>query len=315
MIRRRTLLSALSAVTIAPACALGQSLTIRMGTATEGSGFYAYSVALVDALKAVDPIFEIRTVPTKGSTENARGLQSGDFDMGLVGGEAMHEWLADHRNAPPLNIVSAIQSAPGMFCVRADSRYRSIAELKGRPIVWGPRGAGSAVQARYVMDGMGLDMDRDFEAIYPENFTDGPALVLESRAAAIWGIGLRWPGFVEIAGRPLGARFVVPNADEIARIRGKYPFLEKLTVPAGLYPGQYDPLDTVGAWSFILARPGLDDSVGHRMAVALSKVERTVVFTRQLAQTTARNTLAAIKSVDELQPGVLRYYREIKLVK
>ncbi len=51
------------------------------------------------------------------------------------------------------------------------------------------------------------------------------------------------------------------------------------------------------------------------MAVALYKVERSGGLTRQLAQTTARNTLVAIKSVDELQPGVLRYYREIKLVK
>jgi TRAP-type uncharacterized transport system substrate-binding protein len=58
MIRRRTLLSALPAVTIAPASAVGQSLTIRMGTAIEGSGFYAYGVALIDALKAVDPILE-----------------------------------------------------------------------------------------------------------------------------------------------------------------------------------------------------------------------------------------------------------------
>jgi TRAP transporter TAXI family solute receptor len=315
MIRRRTLLSALPFVTIASASALGQQLAIRMGTATEGSGFYAYSVALIDALKAVDPIFEIKAEQTKGSTENARGLQTGDFDMGLVGGEAMHEWLSANRNAPPLKIVSAVQSAPGMFCVRADTRYRSIPDLKGRPVVWGPRGSGSAVQARYVMDGMGLDMDRDFQAIYPENFTDGPYMVLESRASAIWGTGLRWPGFVEIAGRPLGARFIVPNAEQIARIRDRYPFLDKLTVRAGLYPGQYDPLDTVGAWSFILARPDLDDSAGYRMAVALYKVERTGVLTRQLAQTTARNTLVAIKSVDDLQPGVLRYYREIKLVK
>jgi TRAP transporter TAXI family solute receptor len=315
MIRRRTLLSALPAVMVAPASALGQSLTIRMGTAIEGSGFHAYSVALIDALKAVAPILDIKAEQTKGSTENAQGVQTGDFDMGLVGGEALHEWLSSHRNAPPLKIVSAVQSAPGMFCVRADSRYRSIIGLKGRPVIWGPHGAGGAVQARYVMDGMDLDMDRDFEAIYPANFTDGPYMVLESRAAAIWGIGLRWPGFVEIASRPIGAHFIVPTAEEIARIRGKYPFLEKLTVPAGLYPGQYDPLDTVGAWSFIVARPDLDDSVGYRMAVALNKVERAGLPTTLLAQTTARNTLVALKSVDDLQPGVLRYYREIKLVK
>ena len=315
MIRRRTLLHALPAVTIAPASVLGQSSTMRMATATEGSGFYAYSVALIDALKAVDPVFEIKAERTKGSTENARGLQAGDFDVGLVAGEVMHEWLGANRDVPPLKVVSAINSAPGMFCVRADSRYRSIAELKGRPVVWGPRGAGSAVQARYVMEGMGLDMDRDFESIYPENFIDGPNMVLECRAAAIWGIGLRWPGFVEIANRPFGARFIAPNADEIARIHGKYPFLEKLTVPASLYPGQYEPLDTVGAWSFILARPHLDEAIGYRMAVALYKVERSGALTRQLSQTTVRNTLVAIKSIDDLQPGVLRYYRAIGLVK
>lgn len=313
--RRRILLSALPAVFFAPAAASGDALPIRMGTAVEGSGFYAYGVALLDTLKAVDPILEIKAEQTKGSTENAQGLQAGNFDMGLVAGEVRHEWLATHPGAAPLKIVSAVQSAPGMFCVRADSRFRSIADLQGRRIVWGPRGSGGAVQARYVMDGLGLDLDRDFEAIYPDNFTDGPSMVLEGRASAIWGIGLRWPGFVEIASRPIGARFVVPSAEEIVRIRGKYPFLEKLTVPASLYPGQYDALNTVGAWSFILARPDLDDGTGYRMAVALNRMERAGVLTKQLAQTTARDTLSAIRSVDDLQPGVLRFYREIKLVK
>jgi TRAP transporter TAXI family solute receptor len=171
------------------------------------------------------------------------------------------------------------------------------------------------VQARYVMDGIGLDMDRDFQAIYPDNFVDGPYMVLESRAAAIWGSGLRWPGFIEIASRPLGARFIAPTAEEIARIRGKYPFLATLTVRAGLYPGQYDPITTVGAWSYILARPGLDESISHRLVASLYKAERVGVLTKQVAQTTARNTLAAIRSVEELNPGVLRFYREMKLVK
>lgn len=314
MILRRTLLAVLPAATIAPVSALGQSLPIRIGTAPEGAGFYAYGVALLDALKAVDPILEIKREQTKGSTENARRLQAGDLDLGLVAGEVMHEWFSAHRNAPPLKVVSAMHSTPGMFCVRADSRNRSIADLRGRPIVWGPRGSGSAVQARYVMDGMDLDMDRDFQPIYPENFTDGPYMVLESRAAAIWGSGLRFPGFAEIASRPIGAHFIVPGAKDIASIRGKYPFLVEFTVPARLYPGLYDPLTTVGAWSFILARPDLEESVGYRLAGALFKVERSGVLSRQLAQTTARNTLLAIRSTAELQPGVLRYFRQIKLV-
>lgn len=302
-------------MTIAPASAFGQALSIKLGTSTGGGGFSPYSVALIDTLKAVDPILEVTTLQTKGSTENAQLLQAGDIDMGLVSGEVMYEWVAANPGVPRLKVISVMYSTPGLFCVRADSRFHRIADLKGRPVVWSPRGTGSAVQARYVMDGMGLDMDRDFQPIYPDSFVDGPYMVLEGRAAALWGSGLRWPGFVEMASRPLGARFVAPDADEIARIRAKYPFLAALTVPGGLYPGQYDPINTVGSWSFILARPELDDSVAHRIAASLYKAERTGALTKQLAQTTARNTLVAIKSVDELQPGVLRYYREIKLVK
>ncbi len=313
--RRRTLLASLPAATLAPAAAQAQTVSVRLGSSTEGGGFHPYSVALIDALKAVDPLLEIKLQATKGSTENVQLLQVGDIDMGLVDGEVWHDWRRANPAASRLGVISAMYSAPGMFCVRADSRYRTIADLKGRPVVWSPRGTGSAVQARYVMDGMGLDMDRDFQAVYPESFADGPYMVIESRAAAIWGSGLRWPGFIEIASRPLGARFLVPNADEIARIRAKYPFIVELTVPGGLYPGQYNPIVTVGAWSFILSRPDLDESIAYRMAAALYKADRVGTLSKQVAQTTARNTLAAIKSVDELNPGVLRFYREKKLVK
>jgi TRAP transporter TAXI family solute receptor len=202
-------------------------------------------------------------------------------------------------------------STPGMFVVRADSRYHSITQLKGRPVVWNTPGSGFAVQARYVMDGLGLDMDKDFEPIYLEQLVDGPPMVIDGRAAALWGGGLRWPGFVTVATSPRGARFVVPTAEEVARIRTKYGFMAPLTVPAGLYPGQYDPIDTIGTWSFIMARADLDDAIGRRLAMDLAKAERTGQLTKHLAQTTTKNTLAAIPNPAVLQPGVAKYYREI----
>jgi uncharacterized protein len=299
---------------LAPAVGLAQAMALRLGAATEGGGFAAYGGALLDALKSVDSILDIKIVQTQGSTENVERLQSGDIDIGLVGGEVMYEWLAQHPELPKLKVISVIYSTPGMFAVRPDSRFHRILDLKGRPVVWSPRGTGSAVQARYVMEGLGLDLDRDFEAIYPERFADGPPLVIERRAAALWGSGYRWPGFVELANQPGGVRFVVPTADEIVRIQEKYPFLVRLTVPAWLYPGQYDPVVTVGAWSFILARPDLDDAVGYRLARSLFRAERAAMSSKHTVQTTARNTLAVVGSPDDLQPGVLRYYREAKLL-
>ncbi|MFI5002898.1 MAG: TAXI family TRAP transporter solute-binding subunit [Reyranellales bacterium] len=312
---RRALLAAMPAVALAGASASAAQMKILLGTAMEGGGVAAYGAALIDALKSVDPTAEIRSVTTGGILGNVSMLEAGDLDIALVFGEVAHDLFAGIGRPPTkLKVVSVMYSTPGMFVVRADSRYRRIGDLRGRPVVWNGRNGGLAVQARYVMDGLGLDIDKDFQPIYTERLSDGPPMVIEGRAAALWGGGLRWPGFVEVASSSRGARFVVPNAAEIEQIRAKYAFLMRLVVPGGLYPGQYDPIVTVGSWSFVLARADLDEAEGYRLAKALYRIERGGAFSRQLTQTTAKNTLAAIPSPDVLQPGVLKFYKEKELL-
>ncbi|MBS0537297.1 MAG: immunogenic protein precursor, partial [Proteobacteria bacterium] len=65
---------------------------------------------------------------------------------------------------------------------------------------------------------------------------------------------------------------------------------------------------SVGSWSFVMARPGLDEAVALRVAKALHAVEASP--SRQLAETTAKNTLTAIGDQDLLHPGVRTYYRQ-----
>ena len=126
---------------------------------------------------------------------------------------------------------------------------------------------------------------------------------------------MRWPGFVAVANNTRGARFVVPTAAEIERIHAKYSFLTKLTVPAGQYQGQYDPIATIGSWGFVMARADLEDSIGHRLASSLYKIERAGTLSKLLAESTARNTLATLVGPEMLPPGVARFYKEAELLK
>ena len=194
--------------------------------------------------------------------------------------------------------------------VRADSRFRSITDLKGARVVWNEKGSGIATQASYLMSGLGLDMDRDFEALYPESRMDGAKMVIDGRAAALWGAGLRWPGFIELANGYVGARFVVPSAGEIKTVLAKHPFLREMSVPAGLYRGQANALKTVGTWSYLLARDGLDDDIGYRLANDLYRIEKAGTLSRLLVESTVQNTLASLPGTDMLQPGVMRFYKE-----
>lgn len=170
--------------------------------------------------------------------------------------------------------------------------------------------------ARYVLDGIGLDQDRDFQAVYLDRAGDGPAMVLDGRVAALWGGGTGWPGFAAVASDPAGARFIAPNANEATRIRAKHGFLKPLMIAAGTYPGQSEAIASVGSWSFVLARPSLDDDIAYRLARALHRGE--AALGQRLAQareTTAANTAEAAPRRELIHPGVLRYLREAGIVK
>ena len=123
--------------------------------------------------------------------------------------------------------------------------------------------------ACYVLDGLGLDPERDFQAVYLVRAGDGPVMVQDGRVAALWGGGVGWPGFTAVAKAPGGARFIVPDADGLRKIQAKHPFLKPLTVPAGSYPGQDAPIQSLGSWSIIMARPGLTDEAAYRVSMAL----------------------------------------------
>lgn len=318
MVGRRKLLSSLAAAALLPSRASAQqSASVRIGATTlDGGGYALYASALLEALKFVDPLLQLVVVPTNGTADNAAMLATGDIDIGLVTGAVTHELLtANVPDDEQVKVVSVMYSSPGLFGVRADSRFRRLADLRGRPIVWSVKGSGVMVQARYIIEGLGLDMERDFEPIYPKKFTDAAPLVVDGRAAALWGTGARWPAFVELANTPVGARFVAPDQGEIRRICEKFDFMARMTVPAALYVGQYDPIETVGTWSYILARGSLPNAIGFRLAASLSKAEHMGAMTKQLVQTTAKNTLGAVPSRDVLQPGVLEYYQKKGLVR
>jgi hypothetical protein len=161
-----------------------------------------------------------------------------------------------------------------------------------------------------------LKQDEDFKSVYLDHAGDGPAMVLDGRVAALWGAGIGWPGFTALASSPGGARFIAPDAQEIARIRAKHSFLKPLTVPAGSYPHQDAPINSLGSWSFVLVRDNLPDDVAYHLARSLHGAEGALCQKLpQACETTAANTVAAAPDVALIHPGVLRYFREIGVVK
>ncbi len=294
-----------------------QKTTISLGTATPGGGFPLYGNAFAEVMNDADKTLAIEPRNTKGSNENIPLLEAGQLDLALVAGEPSYEaFMGIGRPRTRLKILTAMYSSPGMFVVRADSPYKTIRDLVDKPVAFGAKGSGLPILSRYVLDGLGLKQDDDFQSIYLDRAADGPTMVLDGRVAALWGAGIGWPGFAAMAASPGGARFIAPDAGEIARIRAKHTFLKPLTVPAGSYPNQNAPIDALGSWSFVLARENLPDDVAYRLARSLHGAESTLCKKLpQACETTAANTIAAAPGPELIHPGVLKYFREIGVAK
>src|SRR5258706_2029374 len=144
-----------------------EPITLTLGTATPGGGFPVYGAAFVESVHEADPLITIEARNTKGSAENIPLLEQGALDIALVQGEAAYEALAGINRAGPTNIriLWAMYSSPGMFVVRADSPYRTIEDLRGKPVAWGAKGSGLVLLGGYVVDALGMDRDRDFQAV------------------------------------------------------------------------------------------------------------------------------------------------------
>jgi TRAP transporter TAXI family solute receptor len=283
-------------------------ITLILGTATPGGGFPVFGAAYAEMLNAQEPRLRIETRNTKGSTENVPLLEAGKLDLGLVAGELASAALA--KPGTELRIVAAMYSSPGVFMVRADSPVRAIADLKGRNVVLGTQGSGITVLGRTVVQALELPI----REITLEKAADGPPMLLDGRADALWGAGVGWPAFTALA--KSGARFVGPSADEVKRILARQPALQAVTLPAKSYPGQDAPIPSVGSWSYVFARPGLTEEQGYLLARALHRAEGPMASRLdQARETTAANTVAAAPRADLIHPGALKYFREAGIAK
>ena len=222
-----------------------------LGTATPGGGFPVYGTAYSSVLNETDATLSIEPKNTKGSTENVPLLEAGRIDIGQVTGEVTYEAISGIGRPPAnLKIVNAMYSNSGMFVVKqGQSVHGRSPTSRASPSPGARAGSGFVVLARYVFDGLGLDLNRDFQAVYLEKAGDGPAMVLDGRVAALWGGGIGWPGFVAVSKCPAGARFIAPDDAERKRILAKHSFIKPITLPAGSYPGQDTAVQTLGSWS------------------------------------------------------------------
>lgn len=208
----------------------------------------------------------VRTVPlvTRGGDDNVRLLREGKAALALAQGDAAleaYEGTGNFAGDGPYRTLRAIGSLypePVHVLVRADSRFRSIGDLRGRRVAIGVDGSASRATALRVLVAHALGPP----AVVPLDLAlaDGLVALRDGHADAVVQVIGVPADSVRAALAEVPLRLLPLSEDAVADLvranLGYVPY----TVPRGAYPTQPTEVRTVATAALLLAGGGLSDT-------------------------------------------------------
>jgi hypothetical protein len=246
------------------------------------------------------PDITTKTVSLDGSLTAVKALQSKEVDLAIVMADtAYHAHVAsgaDRSAGAPIRGVAVLNVNTVYLAVNPNTRIEAIEDLPGRRVWVGSSGTAATAIANLLLQSSGVRPDR-----IKAELTSQQDALKHLKTGELDAAFLTLNAAVHTAATE-GARLISIRGEWIESLRQQYPFLQNVLVPAGTFPGQRDPLETVGVDLLLACRGDLDDDVVYRLAKAYFDGLQRSAPTTDLERAPATPI--------PLHPGAARYYRE-----
>lgn len=289
----------------------GQRKFLSMGTSPIGGTFQQVGNSLSETLNdhAGSNNWKFQAKGTKGSQENIRRLDKGEYELGLsnsaISYHAVHGTGGWDKNYE-IRAVVTIAPLVAMFITRHDSGVKTIQDLKGKRVICGPDGAGFEMFIEPLLAAHGVKMS-DFTKLNANQSDSVTQLGDGGADAAFLGGAVPSPAIQQAS--ELGI-YLIPF-DETARqeVIDKYPFFSGVTVPAGTYSGMKDDFQglNVGAMHLI-ASAAADEELIYQVTKTIW--ENRASISHPGAKKFINEENAARFTGTEFHPGAIRFYKE-----
>ncbi|MGW4112319.1 TAXI family TRAP transporter solute-binding subunit [Actinosynnema sp. NPDC004786] len=255
--RRSVLLAALAAAV--PACTsttTPRPAELVLATGPDGAVFREIGGALARALADELPATRVVERQTAASVENVRLLRAGEVHLGLSSLDPLVGAAPLSADDPGgISAVGRLYDSFMQVAVPAGSSLRTLSDLAGRTVSFGPSESGTEFTATRLLSLLGIEVDARRMA----HAEAARRLAAGSLDAVLALTGIPTPAITDVLpGFPLRLLDLPGEAEELARAYpGPYV---PATIPATTYAG-LGPCHTFAVPNLLLARSGLDADV------------------------------------------------------
>lgn len=293
-----------------------QKTTIVIGTAGSSGTYYAVGAGMAQVINNHSDKLTAVSQGTNGATENVRLLKSGDIHVGFGNWDALY---FGHNGKGPFNGekqdtmgLMTLYLSGGQMVVMDSSPIQSYADLKGKKINLGPPGSTITEMSRIILAEYGIDPDKDIDGYYLSFAEGGSKLKDGDLDATFYVAGIPTAGVIDLASTSK-IRMLQLDDDKAESIIAKYPYYDKLTIPAGTYQGVDYDVKSLQLWTSLMVSSSLPDDIAYEIIETL--IDNLEEFKAVHSVGSDFSLENAVKSPIPLHPGAEKYYKDKGVLK
>ncbi len=280
-----------------------------VGQAMAGLISHPLGVGRCDTATVCGPAGVILSARTsEGATENLRSVNQGLVDSGFADGDVIAAAVAGQgpfrRPARHLRVIAALFPEEAHLVVSAKSDIHTVADLRGKRVLMGPRNSGGLVRARAIFAAYRV---RAHEIVSAET---ADQMLKDGRIDAYFAVaGVPLDSIKELLAHGV-ARLVPMDGEGRDRLVQMVPQLSPAVIAAGSYPNT-GAVETVAVRAYWVTRDSEPDPLIYGMTRALfNPANREALAASHPSARGIGLDSASANPGAPLHPGAARFYRE-----
>ncbi|MEQ8738316.1 MAG: TAXI family TRAP transporter solute-binding subunit, partial [Hoeflea sp.] len=295
-----------------------------LNTASTGGTYHPVGTA-ISTLTKVKLLpkegFSLTAVNSAGSGANVQAMGAGTADFailqGLYGSYAATGTGPITEPQDNLRSVTMLWQNVEQFVVAAENvksgTVSDLVALKGMSAGMGSQNSGTIGSNRVLLEGLGINIDEDFDLVYAGYGPTTDAMANGQVAAAGIPSGPPTGAITKLMASNEGKFTILDVTDEeLAKMDGGRDLWVPYTIAADTYPGQENDINTIAQPNFLAVNASVDEE--HVYLLTKTMYENLGFLTAIHPATKAMAVEKAMAGLPvPLHPGAARYYKEVGL--
>ncbi len=309
--KRVLLLGLLLALCMMTLTACGGGSRMMFGTGGTAGTYYSYGGVIAQYIREYTGN-KVTAVSTGGSKVNIQSILDGDFQLGFTQSDVMAYAWAGTKSFEQDGATHDFRVLGGLYAetiqlITMDETITSVEDLRGKSVSIGAAGSGVYFNAVDVLNGAGITLD-DIKPQY-QSFEDSKESLKDGKIDAAFIVaGAPTSAITELA-TTNGVYLVNIAGDLRDTILDACPYYAALQIPAGTYPGQDEPVETITVKATVVVSAYLDEETVYNMTAAI--FDHAEDIAKENAKGAELNLVTATEGMAApFHEGAARYYAE-----